>query len=67
MKHLEAGLMVGLMTTVGLLLLGLIWVGFNWMMGPTIAVAMVTVVVVVTVIAVIVDWKTEKKDGDDAA
>jgi hypothetical protein len=58
-NHLNAGLTIGAIVAVILLVLVALWAGFNWLVGPAAATVAVIVVVAVTIIATVIDWRTE--------
>jgi uncharacterized RDD family membrane protein YckC len=61
MKHLEAGLIVGLITAAAIIIATMLWAFLNIFIGPVVATVGLLLVVMITTMAVIVDWRTEKK------
>ena len=62
MKHLRAGLIVGLIVAAALFLGALVWGILSSVLGPGAASAMLVIVIVAMAAAAIIDWKTEKKE-----
>jgi hypothetical protein len=61
MKHLEAGLVIGLLVAVALFLASLIWAVVTMFVGPMAAAAFCALVVIAIVVAALIDWYTEKE------
>ena len=61
MKHLQAGLVVGVIAAMVLFLGALVWGILSSIVGEGAAVVVFGVVVLTIVIASVIDWMTEKE------
>jgi hypothetical protein len=62
MKHLEAGLVVGGIFLIGALVASFAWWLLSLFIGAYAALGVLALVVLVAATAIVVDWKTEKKE-----
>jgi hypothetical protein len=62
-KHIEAGLIVGVICLGIMSAMAITWAFINFLIGPEPASLVLLLVALVATITIIVDWKTEKKES----
>lgn len=61
MKHLQAGLLLGVASLVTMIVIALGWGLLSWVIGETAALVVLLLAVGVAIIAAAIDWLTERK------